>query len=224
MIMKHIVIDLEMNALDKKFKDKKIICGREIIQIGAVLLDDQYQEIGYFNTLVKPQYNERIERKFEKLTGISTQMVQNAPVFLEAMEQFFLWCHSIKDEILIYQWSESDYEQITKELELKKICLNAEDTQLLHNFQDFQKEYGEILGLSKAVSLKDAVMYAGVDFLGKEHDALDDAKNTAALLRIVRIPDLCKTVLENVIDAFNSKPIGTSLGELFHFDELGISA
>ena len=59
--MKHIVIDLEMNALDKKFKDEKIICGREIIQIGAVLLDDQYQEIGYFNTLVKPQYNERIE-------------------------------------------------------------------------------------------------------------------------------------------------------------------
>ena len=164
MVMKHIVIDLEMNALDKKFKDEKLICGREIIQIGAVLLDDQYQEIGYFNTLVKPQYNERIERKFEKLTGISTKMVQNAPVFAEAMEQFFSWCHSIKDEILIYQWSESDYEQIIKELELKRICLNEEDTELLQDFQDFQKEYGETLGLSKAVSLKDAVMYAGVDF------------------------------------------------------------
>ena len=44
--MKHIVIDLEMNALDKKFKDERIICGSEIIQIGAVLLDEQYQEIG----------------------------------------------------------------------------------------------------------------------------------------------------------------------------------
>ena len=224
MVMKHIVIDLEMNALDKKFKDEKIICGREIIQIGAVLLDDQYQEIGYFNTLVKPQYNERIERKFEKLTGISTKMVQNAPVFTEAIEQFFSWCHSVKDEIHIYQWSESDYEQIIKELELKRICLNAEDTKLLQDFQDFQKEYGETLGLSKAVSLKDAVMYAGVDFSGKEHDALDDAKNTAALLRIVRIPELCKMALENVIDAFNTKPIGTSLGDLFHFDELSIPA
>ena len=76
-----------MNALDKKFKDEELICGREIIQIGAVLLDDEYQEIGYFNTLVKPQYNERVERKFEKLTGITTEM--NAPVFTEAMEQFF---------------------------------------------------------------------------------------------------------------------------------------
>lgn len=222
--MKHIVIDLEMNALGKKFKDEKLICGREIIQIGAVLLDDEYLEIGYFNTLVKPQYNERIERKFEKLTGITTEMIQNAPVFTEAMEQFFSWCHSIKDDIYIYQWSESDYEQILKELELKRICLDSKDAELLQDFQDFQKEYGEMLGLSKAVSLKDAVMYAGVDFSGKEHDALDNAKNTATLLRIVRIPELCKMALENVINAFNTKPIGTSLGDLFHFDELSISA
>lgn len=52
--MKHIVIDLEMNALDKKYAKERQICGREIIQIGAVLLDDQYQEIECFNTLVKP--------------------------------------------------------------------------------------------------------------------------------------------------------------------------
>ena len=81
--MKHIVIDLEMNTLNNQFKDEKRICNREIIQIGAVLLDEQYQEIGYFNTLVKPQYNERIERKFEKLTGITTEMVRHAPTFTE---------------------------------------------------------------------------------------------------------------------------------------------
>lgn len=224
MVMKHIVIDLEMNALDRKFKEEKAICGREIIQIGAVLLDDQYQEIGYFNTLVKPQYNERIESKFEKMTGIKTEMVQNAPFFKDAIEQFFSWCHSINEEIHIYQWSESDYEQITKELALKRICLSSVNAGLLQEFQDFQKEYGEKLGLSRAVSLKDAVMYAGVEFFGKEHDALDDAKNTATLLRIVRIPELCKMALGNVINAFNTKSIGTSLGDLLHFDELSIPA
>ena len=72
--------------------------------------------------------------------------------------------------------------------------------------------------------MKDAVIYAGVDFSGKEHDALDDAKNTATLLRIVRIPELCKMALENVIEAFNTEPIGTPLGDLFHFDELSIPA
>ena len=147
-----------------------------------------------------------------------------APAFSETIGQFLSWCHSIRDDIQIYQWSESDYEQIAKELVLKGICPDPEDIELLKEFQDFQKEYGETLGLSKAVSLKEAVMYAGVDFLGKEHNALDDAKNTAALLRIVRIPELCKIALGNVIDAFQSKPIGISLGDLLHIDKLGIPA
>ena len=215
--MKHIVIDLEMNTLDKKFRDEKAICGREIIQIGAVLLDEEYREIGHFNTLVKPQYNEQIEARFEKLTGITTEMVQNAPVFKDAIEAFFLWCRRINDDIYIYQWSESDCEQIRKEIELKGICLSPENAELLQNFVDFQQEYGEKLGLTKAVSLKDAVMYAGVDFEGKEHDSLDDAKNTAALLRTVRIPELCEAALASVMDALHPKSIGTSLGDLFHF-------
>lgn len=189
-----------------------------------MLLDDQYQEIECCNTLVKPQYNERIEKKFEKLTGIKTGMVQNAPVFKDAINKFFSWCNSINDDIHIYQWSQSDYEQVTKELEMKKIHLDSKDAELLQKFQDFQKEYGDTLGVLNAVSLKDAVMYAGVDFLGKEHDALDDAKNTAALLRIVRIPELCKDALKNVIDAFSTKPMGTSLGDLVHFGEMKISA
>lgn len=222
--MKHIVIDLEMNKLSQNYKNEREICRCEVIQIGAVLLDDEYQEIGSFNTLVKPQYNEQIDKKIEKLTGITTEMVQSAPVFEDALTQFLSWCHSIGDDIQIYQWSDSDYEQLTKELALKHLSLDEEDFALLQKFQDFQKEYGETLGLSKSVSLKDAIMYAGVDFSGKQHDALDDAKNTAALLRIVRIPELCMDALENVIKALSPKPIGTTLGDLFHFDMLNLSA
>ena len=39
--MKHVVVDLEKNALDKMYAEERQICGREIIQIGAVLLDEQ---------------------------------------------------------------------------------------------------------------------------------------------------------------------------------------
>ena len=67
-----------------------------------------------------------------------------------AIAQFFLWCHSIRDDFYIYKWSLSDCEQITKELELKKVCLSSEDAALLQRFQDFQKEYGDKLGLSRA--------------------------------------------------------------------------
>ena len=79
--MKHIVVDLEMNSLAKEYKVEKEICNREIIEIGAVVLDENYQEVNSFKTFVKPQYNDKIKPYFEKLTGISTTMVENAPVF-----------------------------------------------------------------------------------------------------------------------------------------------
>ena len=79
--MKYIIIDLEMNPLSKEFREERRICRNEIIQIGAVALDENYQEVGAFKTFVKPQFNEIITRKIEKLTGITTAVVQDAPVF-----------------------------------------------------------------------------------------------------------------------------------------------
>ena len=177
--MRYIVIDLEMNKLAKQYKEERLILGREIIEIGAVVLDEWYQEIGSFKTLVKPQYNDVIEKGITKLTGITTEQVQNAPILEEAIHIFLAWCHGMNDEIIIHEWSDADLEQITKEITLKKIRLNEEDMNLLVGWSDFQKEYGEKLHLDNQVSLKNAVMYAGIDFEGHEHDALDDARNTA---------------------------------------------
>ena len=219
--MKHIVIDLEMNSLAKAYKQEKTVCGMEVIEIGAYVLDEQYQEIGSFKTLVKPQYNDEIKPYYEKLTGISTAMVANAPVFETALKMFCSWCHSMNDELQFYQWSETDLEQLTNEMILKEILLNTSDQQLFTKWEDFQKEYGETLNLSNAISLKNAVMYAGVDFEGAEHDALDDARNTAILLKIVRTPALCKKAFEHVIDALTPKQVNNTLGSMFNFAEFG---
>ena len=79
--MKYVVVDLEMNPLSKEYVEERKQCRSEVIQIGAVALDERYQEIGSFKTLVKPQYNSVIVPKIKKLTGITTSMVQEAPVF-----------------------------------------------------------------------------------------------------------------------------------------------
>lgn len=223
--MRHIVIDLEMNKLAKQYKEERLILGREIIEIGAVVLDEWYQEIGSFKTLVKPQYNDVIEKGIIKLTGITTEQVQNAPILEEAIHIFFAWCHGMNDEIIIHEWSDADLEQITKEITLKKIRLNEEDMNLLVGWSDFQKEYGEKLHLDNQVSLKNAVMYAGIDFEGHEHDALDDARNTAELLKIGRTPSLCESALQHVIEVLTPTPTcSATLGDLFNFGALGLSA
>lgn len=222
--MKYIVVDLEMNSLANKYQEERALCGREVIEIGAVALDEQYQEIDSFKTFVKPQYNDEIKPYFERLTGISTEMVASAPVFEDAVREFCLWCQSIDDDLQIYQWSDSDMKQILSEMNLKKIVFEKKNQSLLSDWFDFQKEFGEKLNLTRAVSLKNAVMYAGIEFSGAEHDALDDARNTAVLLKIVRTPALCKNALEHVIDALTFTPLSSTLGSMFNFAELGFSA
>lgn len=222
--MKYIVVDLEMNPLSKTYIEERKICNNEIIEIGAVVLDEEYKEIDSFETLVKPQLNSKVERRIEKLTGVTTEMVSLAPFFKDAIKMFFSWCDSIKEDIQIFQWSDNDYEQINKEIYLKGYELTERQKELLIGWCDFQKEFGETLGLERRLSLKNALMYAGVDFKGKEHNALFDARNTATLVTIVRTPELCKQALENVINALTPKPINTSLGEMFDFSQLSLSA
>ena len=218
--MKHIVVDLEMNNIEKCYKEERSLCNMEIIEIGAVVLDEEYSEVGSFKTFVKPEYNKEIDKKITKITDITTEMVSTAPCFEDALKSFLSWCINFHDDICIYQWSESDLEQILKEMHLKGTLLSLKEQSLLNGWYDFQKEFGEKLNLTNAISLKNAVMYAGIEFNGKEHDALCDARNTAALLRIVRDSKLFKAAFEHLIEILTPKPLSTSLGDLFNFSEL----
>ena len=99
--MKYVIVDLEMNPVSDEYPNERKVSKLETIQIGAVLLDEKYQEIGSFVTLVKPEYNIRIQKRYEKLTGIKTSMVESAPHFKKALDMFFNWCSSIQDEVQI---------------------------------------------------------------------------------------------------------------------------
>ena len=114
--MKYVIVDLEMNPVSNEYPNERKVSRLETIQIGAVLLDEKYQEIGSFVTLVKPEYNTRIQKRYEKLTGIKTSMVESAPHFKEALGMFFNWCGSIQDEVQIIQWSENELPSIYKRI------------------------------------------------------------------------------------------------------------
>ena len=215
--MKHIVVDLEMNTIRRKSEARKI-WNMETIEIGAVMLDDNLEEIASFSTYVKPEFNDCIERKITKLTGITDDMVKNAPSFSEALKMFTNWCLGTNDDVTIYAWSESDYMQISKEMLLKNYHVSdTEKDLLLNEWSDFQHEFDSHLGFQKQVSLKMALDMAGVDFSGREHDALDDARNTAELLHIFRNRNLFDLTLRKIKEYMEPTSVASSMGELFDF-------
>ena len=217
--MNYIVVDFEMNPVDGKYIEERKICRCEIIEIGAVIMDESFMVLGEFKTLVKPEYNDCIQKKYETLTGISTQMVSGAPTFVTAYEMFANWCESYGTDYEVYAWSDSDYHQLTSEMKLKKYD-KEEMMRPLESWFDFQKEFKEALGLERIPSLEKALNYAGIDFAGRMHDALCDAKNTAELFAIMRNEERCKVVLGAVMEALKPKKMTSSLGDMFDFGAL----
>lgn len=231
--MRYIVIDLEMNAIQKSYRDERRICPTEVIEIGAVMLNESYEEINNFKTFVKPQYNVGIEKKYEELTGITTVMVSAAPRFERAFSDFVDWCfnggkkdsenaenENENEDFKIYAWSDSDLHQLSKEVRLKKLEQTEKVKKVLSCIEDFQKTFTCALKLDKALSLEQAVAYAGIDFEGHQHDAFYDARNTAELFKMVKNGELCSDALKKVRDAVAGKEMTTCLGDQFDFAKL----
>ena len=215
--MKYIVVDLEMNKIPYK-SEARAICSMETIEIGAVMLDDNLQEVSSFRTYVKPEYNDCIMPKISKLTGITDAMVMNAPKFKEALKMFTNWCLGTGDDIAIYAWSDSDYIQIKKEMDLKDYKMTDEEIQVIGNeWRDFQNEFDCHLGFERQVSLKMALDMAGIDFSGREHDALDDARNTAELLKIFNDEKRFEKTLKKIEELMKPSSLENTLGSMFDF-------
>ncbi len=175
--MKYAVLDLEMCMVPKEIRKYGYKYRQETIQIGAVLLDDNYEVIDEFNTYVKPEYG-WIDDFIEKLTGISQHDVAEAPSFEEALEAFLDWLPA--DDVRCVSWSDSDPKQIIHEAFAKGI----EDDRLeiiFANWIDCQKTFGQKMDRKKSYSLEDALFISNIAPEGRAHNGLVDAANTATL-------------------------------------------
>jgi inhibitor of KinA sporulation pathway (predicted exonuclease) len=210
--MIHIFVDYEMNEIAHSYKVERTVCKREIIEIGAVMLDENYREIEQFSSYVKPEYGS-ITPYYTSLTGITNDMVANSPTFAPAMQHFYRWIDN--RECTIYSWSDSDSKQLQKEAQLKD-AMDEQLEKLLQNWVDFQKVFGKMLGIEKKIALKDAIGAIGEKFKGRQHSALCDAQNTAEIFELSQDKPRFNEVMRPIIDLFKPKNTMTfRLGDLF---------
>lgn len=173
---KYVVIDLEMCKVAKGQR-KEYPMRNEIIQIGAVLMDEQLNVVKRFNCYVKPEYG-WIDPFIERLTGIDQSKVQDAPMLFEALQIFFRWLP--EEDVTAVSWSLSDKYQFAKELAAKGIVLERM-AELLNSWVDCQKTFTEKVKGVKVYSLSEALNATDILGEGRAHDGLADAYNTALL-------------------------------------------
>ena len=178
---RRIVIDLEMNPVSKGLKTVRANLSREIIEIGASMIDEQDKIVDEFHCLVKPDFNTSIVPFITNLTGITYYDVVSAVSLEKALNQLERWI-GYDCETFIYSWSSADLQQMTKECEYKGIHMPPNMTQWI----DFQSEYYRVMELDstcRQLSLHKAAEQFGIIMdERKSHSALYDAKITAELL------------------------------------------
>lgn len=213
--MNRIFVDLEMHPVAPEYVQERTIFKFETIEVGAVMLDERYEEIASFCEYVKPLYSEGILPRYEELTGITTQMVAEADAFPEVLGRFADWCG---EGYTMYSWSKADLNQIRGECRLKGIKPDEKLTYMLRHWQDFQKEFSRLVGIHHPIKLEEAVGLGGLDFDGRAHDGLVDARNTANLYRQSRDEQMFKKLKSMISEQEN--PLVFSMSDVFNFDNL----
>ncbi len=172
--MNKIILDFEYCEIPESYIKERRTCKKELIQIGAVMLDEYDEEIDCFNEYIKPKYGV-VTEYIEELTHITNEMLEDKRSFEEVMDDFFEWCG---EDFMIYSWSKCDIGVLRKEIDLKKYHhINLK--YMLRHWCDLQADVDRTLKSRSCLALDYVLEGLGLDFEGTQHSAIDDARNTA---------------------------------------------
>lgn len=211
--MNYLVIDLEMCKVPKNYRRKSYKYSSEIIQVGAVLLDEEYKEIGSLSQFVHPEYGV-LDHFITNLTGIENGQIKNAPRLQEALIHMINWLGD--REYKIFAWSNCDYSQLKHEVESKHL-----ENEKINKFMDFerwidyQKIFGKRYNFEQAVGLEETLMLCDIEPDGRFHDGLDDARNTAKLIEKLEKNPEYELIYREREEEVDSQPLKICMGDLF---------
>ena len=174
--MNYGVVDLEWNqAMSSKssvFNKLPIHLSGEIIEIGAVKLNEDMTPGEEFTIDVKPVYFRRMHYKVKKITGFDKERLANGFSFPEALERFRAWCG---EDVTFITWGCDDQGILEQ-----NIIIHDLDWDWIAGWINLQLIYNLQTGGDKnQKSLASAMEHFEIEQTRVAHDALGDAYNTA---------------------------------------------
>ena len=173
--MHYIVLDFEWNQplTEKGTITDPFFFDSEIIQIGAVKLDESFAAVDEFKTYIRPQFYPHMNGAVVQLTKIRPQELENAPAFPEAFNAFIDWCG---DDCGLCSWGPDDIPVL-----LDNMLLHGIPAEPFPCCYDLQRIFArEILREDRQCSLEDAVKLLNLP-ADRAHDALNDTRNTVRI-------------------------------------------
>lgn len=173
----YIVLDLEWNQSPGGKDGSMDRLPFEIIEIGAVKLNESLQIISEFHRLIRPRVYRQMHFKISEVTHMSMEELDNeGELFDKAMEDFIEWCG---DDYRFCTWGSMDLTELQRNMVYHGMDIPFAFPLF---YYDLQKIYGLIRGDKRKESLDTVVEELGIKEDRPFHRALDDAYYTGRVM------------------------------------------
>lgn len=177
--MKYIVFDLEWNQpIDGKSSAERELLF-EIIEFGAVKLDENRKIIDKFQELVRPQVYHQLNWHTRKMLGLKEIELNEGGLFEDVVTRFLEWCGP--EEYVFCTWGSQDLTELQRNMHYYHMePLSDRPIPFINVQKLFSIQIGEE---SSFKNLETAVEMAGLDKDIPFHRAYSDAYYTAKLFK-----------------------------------------
>ena len=111
--MNYIVFDLEWNQSPggKKYSNSRL--PFEIIEIGAVKMNEERETVDVFQRLIKPQVYNWIHDSIHEVIHVDYKDLENGSPFSEVIREFLNWCG---DDFAFFTWGNQDVMELQRNM------------------------------------------------------------------------------------------------------------
>jgi inhibitor of KinA sporulation pathway (predicted exonuclease) len=174
--MNYIILDLEWNQCPTGKADEKEHLPFEIIEIGAVKLDETLAETGRFHEVVRPQVYKKLHFRTKEIVSLRTEDFEKARTFPEVVHDFLKWCG---DDPAFCSWGPADLTELQRNLAYYQLPSPFPFPLM---YYDIQKIFSIVYEDRKSRrSLESAVNFLQIPKDVPFHSALSDAIYTALI-------------------------------------------
>lgn len=171
--MHHIFLDLECTCWKKNHIRKNM----ETIEIGAVKTDDSMTVIEEYNRFIRPVIVPKLSPFCTRLTSIEQSDVDQAGLFAEVFADFLGWAGD--SPLRWYSWGNFDREQLA--LDLERLNLPWGEFISEANHVNLKGLFADWRGLDRPVGMMKALRILKIEFEGRHHRAISDARHVAKI-------------------------------------------
>lgn len=181
--MNYIIYDLEFNQKHPDViqidGDTSSLLPFEIIQIGALKLNEKFETIATFNTLVKPMVHTTIHPYVENLTRINKEALNLCKSFPEIYQDLINFIGT--EETTLCVWGVVDVKELLRNIKFHNLSTSC----ISRNYIDIQQYASKYYNAPKGcrIGLKNTVELLNISINNEFHDAFNDAFYTAEVFK-----------------------------------------